>query len=441
MRSSCGALMLLVTLLVAAGGSLGAPASRLLQLEAVVVEPDDRATEVLVRRLLTIRPGDPIDSITLGLVRQDLEGSGYFRDVVLFTSRGGEPGHVVLHVDVQLDRTLHFLTGLGYEPLDGWYLNLIGTQMRNWLRPGSELRFAFRNGYNVDGVYLEGHLPAGSHATDAWLFDLHAGTSYWFAYDDRESWKQGIDTGVFRLGRRLCLRPDVFVTGWLGSLRVEPCAELTVQSDGKEQTRDAADLIDADLELHRYTVGSVEVHWDQRGVWRSWQDGSWAGGRLRIGVDRDGGEFTTFEIEGRHNIAIGPDMAVAGRLRGAHASDSTPYHQRFQFGGVYSVRGYDRAVLSGPLGANNLLQANLEIRAALLDRTAATPKVTGVLFVDTGQAWDVGGASDGWMASAGYGFRLRLPWIHLVGIEVGYPLVSLDDMSPFVVNMALGWSY
>ncbi len=67
--------------------------------------------------------------------------------------------------------------------------------------------------------------------------------------------------------------------------------------------------------------------------------------------------------------------------------------------------------------------------------------MTGVLFLDTGQSWDTDGRSLGWVASAGLGFRLRLPWVQLVGVEVGFPLVDLDDISPFVVNMALGWSY
>ena len=52
-----------------------------------------------------------------------------------------------------------------------------------------------------------------------------------------------------------------------------------------------------------------------------------------------------------------------------------------------------------------------------------------------------GGGSLGWSLGAGYGIRVRLPWVQYLGLDVGYPVVKHDDISPFVVNIALGWSY
>ncbi len=74
-------------------------------------------------------------------------------------------------------------------------------------------------------------------------------------------------------------------------------------------------------------------------------------------------------------------------------------------------------------------------------RPAALPRVTALTFLDTGQRWDVDGGTSGWVAGAGYAIRVRLPCAQSLDLVVGYPLVILADISPFVINLALGWSY
>ena len=132
----------------------------------------------------------------------------------------------------------------------------------------------------------------------------------------------------------------------------------------------------------------MEGEWQRRDPVRPWWSGTWYGARLRASHEGGGSSFATVELDARRYWPLGDQVALAGRARAAHASSGTPYHQRFQFGGVYSVRGYDFAYLSGALGAANLVQGNLELRVPLLDRDAALPRVTGLLFLDTGQCWD-----------------------------------------------------
>ncbi|MBD3220594.1 BamA/TamA family outer membrane protein [bacterium] len=435
------ALLAVAWLAVSLVGVAGADSGRVLVLEDIVVAPDDPDVVALARRHVSVMPGDPVDTAVLAEVRADLEGSGYFREVDLYTARGHEPGRVILHVEVALDRKLRFLTGFGYEPLDGWYLNLIGARLLNRPRPGAEWRLAVRDGYFIDGLYLEGRLNTGRRGQDAWLVDLHARSEIWFAYEGREGWRQMIQTASVRLGRRVATGGRSHWTGWLGYRGVDPGATLETHFENDEQERPASDLIDADLATRDYLDVWLEGEWDGRDPVRPWRRGAWLGTRLRLGTDLDRRVFPTFEVDARRTVPVGDAAALAGRLRAGYAGPDTPYHDRFRFGGVYSVRGYDFSHLSGPLGASQFLQANLEYRAALLDREAPTPKVTGLVFVDTGQSWDRHGRSLGWVAGAGVGFRLRLPWVRLVGVEVGYPLVDTGDLSPFVVNVALGWSY
>lgn len=424
-------------------GIATAQPSRELRLERLDITPADAATTSLVTRRIPVGPGDVVDGVLLASIREDLERSGFFSSVMLYTSRGEQPGGIVLHVDVALDRKVRFLTGFGYQPLDGWYLNMLGARVMNQPRPGSELRLALRSGFLVGGIYLSGRFAAGEHPDDAMLLDLHAQSKDWVVYDGRESWIQGVDSSTLRLGRQLPVGHDVQLTAWLGVRTVDPDDDLRAEyyEEDEDRNRPVSDLFDVGLDRAQYVHARLDLSRDRRDPVRPWLEGAWLGSRLDLGQQFDGRHFATLEFDGRRSVPVGPHRSLAGRLRAAHATDRTPYHDRFQFGGLSTVRGYDVAFLSGPYGASNLVLANLEYRHALIDPTAPTPRFTGVLFIDTGQAWGDGGATAGWVASAGLGFRLRLPWIHLVGVEVGYPLVDVGDMSPYGVNLAMGWSY
>jgi outer membrane protein assembly factor BamA len=418
-----------------------APPDRTLRLSDIAILPDDPGTQALVRRHLPLAFGQPLDVTVLSLARQSLEETGYFREVILYTSRGRSPGQVVLHVEVELDRRIRFLTGFGYDPMDGWYLNFLGASLLNRPRAGSEVRLAWRDGYNIGGVYLEGRVPVARRPRQAWLFDFHVQQKLWFAYEQRESWSQNVISHVLRLGREVPLGDRSRLAVWLGYDKIDPDEKIETYFDEEDQQRPASDLISADLADAEYLNVWLEGAWSNRDPVRPWWRGSWLGGRMRLSHDLAGTGFYTVELDGRRTLPLGETTSLAGRLRAAHTGADTPYHQRFQFGGIYSVRGYDFAYLSGPLGASELVQANLELRAALLDRRAPLPRVTGVFFLDTGQAWDAEGDSYGWVLGGGFGIRVRLPWVQSIGLEVGYPLVKLDDISPVVVNIALGWSY
>jgi outer membrane protein assembly factor BamA len=442
-RLRAAALAALVLTLAAAAPAVAqdAPVDRTLRLETVSIVPDDPGTRALVQRYLSLAPGAPVDVATLNLARQTLEETGYFREVILYTARGSAPGQVILHVEVDLDRRLRFLTGYGYEPLDGWYLNLLGARLLNRPRPGGEVRLAWRDGFFVNGLYLEASSPTGERPGDAWRGELFVQTKAWFVYDGRETWRQNIDQTALRLGRTVPLGERGSVTAWGGISRIDPSEELTAFFDEDDQKRPASDLIGDSVDPEGYLDLLIEAEWQDRDAVRPWWQGSWLGARLRASHQGGGSSFFTAELDGRRYWPLGDHNALAGRARVAFASGGTPYHQRFQFGGVYSVRGYDFAYLSGPLGASELVQGNLELRIPLLDRDAALPRVTGLAFLDTGQSWSEGGKSYGWTVGAGYGVRVRLPWVQYLGVDVGFPLVELDDISPFVVNIALGWSY
>ena len=66
----------------------------------------------------------------------------------------------------------------------------------------------------------------------------------------------------------------------------------------------------------------------------------------------------------------------------------------------------------------------------------------GLAFADLGTGWDPDLPSlDQSAASVGYGFRVRVPWIGPLGVDVGKPLSASPVDEAFRVNLSIGWTY
>lgn len=408
-------------------------ADRTLRVESIEIAPDQGRVRDLVQARLRLAPGDAVDDAALVALRADLEDSRDFSRVEVFTRPGSRPGLVVLRVEVVLDMRVRFLTGFGYEPLDGWYLTLIGGELRHRPVPGSNISLALRDGINVGGLYF-----AASAAS--WLFEASSSTQVWSVYDGRDGWRQEIGHGLVRAGRRFPLAERATATAWLGWQGDRPEKELTSwETNDDEEHRPAADLIPDNLGHQDHAGLWLETAWDRRDPRRPWHAGAWSGARVRASRLEGGGGFWSAELDARRVLPLGERSALAGHARVAHASDETPYYHRFTLGGVITNRGYETGRLSGASGAADLWQANVEWRTALVGRDDPLPKVTGLLFLDTCQGWDVDGQNLGFGAGVGYGLRVRLPWVQIIGVDVGYPLESHGGNAPFVVHAALGW--
>lgn len=413
-----------------AGGS--PQADRTLRIEAVEILPAEGRAHDVVAAKVRVRPGDAVDDAMLVDLRQRLEDSRDFARVDVFTRPGSRPGLVVLHVEAELDRRVHLLTGFGYEPLDSWYLTLIGAEWRHQPTPGSNVSLALRDGVYVGGLYFAASLAD-------WRLEASTSSQTWFVYEGMDAWTQDITHGLVRAGRRFALGDAIAATAWLGWQWDNPETELTSWETDDEEHRLAAELIPASLAERNHGSLWWEAAWDRRDARQPWRAGAWAGLRARASHLDGGGGFWSAELDARRALPLGDHSALAGHARVAHASDDTPYYHRFPLGGVITNRGYESGRLSEATGACDLWQANLEWRTALVDRDASLPKVTGLLFLDTCQGWDAHGQNLGFGAGIGYGLRVRLPWVQTIGLDVGYPLESPPGAAPFVVHAALGW--
>lgn len=178
---------------------------------------------------------------------------------------------------------------------------------------------------------------------------------------------------------------------------------------------------------------------------------------LRQNGEFMGGELDYFEADmragkywGIWEDTLGRDWTIAleGRVRQAWADDTVPYTERYWLGGTRTLRGFDyRGVerLQGgyPIGGEAAINGTVELRfpimsARVREEVDEFQWVRGAFFVDAGTYGDDFGDLVSTRVSAGFGIRIRLPMMPQfpIALDFGWPLASerFDDERVFHLN-------
>jgi outer membrane protein insertion porin family len=178
---------------------------------------------------------------------------------------------------------------------------------------------------------------------------------------------------------------------------------------------------------------------------------------LRQNGEFMGGDLDYFEADlrfgkywGLWEDTLGRDWTVAleGRARRAWSDGAVPYTERYWLGGTSSVRGFDyRGIdrLQGgfPIGGEAAVNASLELRfpimsARVREEVDEFQWVRGAFFLDAGTYGDDFGDLGPTRVSAGFGIRIRLPMMPQfpIALDFGWPLADerFDDERVFHLN-------
>lgn len=433
--------ILAATLLVGGAVPSSAQTDRRLILEGIETEPDHPALAAVLGDLVGLAPGQEIDAEDLQAARRTIARSGWFEEVEVYARPGSEPGRLVLRVEGPLDDSLRFETGVGHDPLDGWYLNLFGARMHHLLEPGSTARANMQFGQRRSTARLEFELPRVGGSNVDVLFDAGGGTEEWLAYDGDTLYTQTVSRGYGRLGARVHLTKSTALALWIGGSNARP-RDPELDFGSEETDFDATQLVGAYGDRERYADTRLDLTWDRRDRVQPWRHGSW--GLLRVEASRPENDDPTFvrtRAAFRGAMGLPGQQALALRADAAWVDRGTPYHLRPVFGGQGSVRGFRDASLSGGLGARAIAAAALEWRVPLLPRAASDPRVHGVVFVDTGRFLDSEGEPGAWSTAVGWGVRVRLPWIERISFDAGIPLTPTATGDSFWVHGSLGFGF
>lgn len=438
----------LLAVLLEAGGALSQP--RLLTLESIVIQGNSRTSDSLVLENFPIEVGAAIEAVDLLDAVAALRASELFASVDFLTAPGSERGRVRLELDVT-EKGLEFRFGTGYRDLDGWYL--IPAQLRadNRFGHGEQIRLQARIGYHVSGVELVVRQQARPSRRTDWGLSL-AGEALDRPYFlDGIEYRQAVSRGSLGAyaGYRLASSWRIEAGASIQSIEVDPVPIAREDDPVRGVSRGDALPYDelpadvaADLDDAERTIVHGVLEYDTRSdreVASTPSAGMW--GRVRSELFlRRGADFGSVTADLRAYRAVLGGVAVF-RARGGGIAPPAAFYDRFHLGGLYTIRGVPSQSLSRPGGDTRFWSSSLEFRAPLVGRRD-DPRLGGVLFVDAGDAWIGRDATfDDVTVTAGWGFRIRVPWIRSVGMDVGFPLTDSPVGESFHANAALGWNF
>jgi outer membrane protein insertion porin family len=349
------------------------------------VRDNNWVNERIIRRELTLKPGDIFSRKRLLESQQHLYDTGFFKDVEIEPSaRDAAPGSVDLLVKVK-ERKMHEVSlAVGYGTREETRLT-VGWLLRNLWDSGRQLELRSilaSEDYDKGLTRLRGDIAF----TDRWLLGRRlVGGAAVFGQETLEDYKEieGGEYTLVRLGADLSVKKQLsrwtnltlaytheFVDVREPNWEVEDTVDLRLTL-GQEVNRSATMLVERDTRLPFFDPhgGSLTrlVARTSGGVFggdNSYSKVTWSWARY-------------YQFHGRSVIAVSTRVGWAEAF-GISGAKGVPEYERFYAGGSSTIRGYNEQEF-GP--GDFLVLANIEIRYPLVW------KFVGVTFLDMGNAW------------------------------------------------------
>jgi len=396
----------------------------------ITIEGNDKTQDRVIRRELSLKPGEYYNSVELDTTRRRLKNMNYFNDVQVGASPSNQTAYRDVSIQVNEKKTGSISFGLGFSSVDSivGYVNLEQTNfdIGNWpSMTGAGQRFGAK-------------LQLGSQRTDfrlswvePWFLGQRLALGTEFFYRDALYYSSEYEQSQF--GAAVSLRKPVSKRAYIkGEYRIEKIS-IDVDSSTLAQVmptsmfnREDGDFVRSALSFN-YVYDSRDSNQLPRKGHKVDLGITYAGGFI-------GGDVDVFIASGsgsKHwNLWGDSILNVSGAFTVADTHGNAafvPIFDRQSLGGAHNLRGFENrdvgprdAATGEVLGGNTSAYATLEYTFPLIER------VRGAVFYDVGlvsaKSWDFG--SDLYH-DAGVGLRLNLPFGPLA-IDYAIPLNSPD---------------
>jgi outer membrane protein insertion porin family len=360
----------------------------------VKIEGLKKTKEKVVRRELTVKPGEIYDNKKIVRDLQRLYNLGFFEEVRRDHLPGKTPDEIVLVIHLVEQKTGRAGVGAGYSSLNG-LVGFINLSQNNF--QGSGKRVYLKTEFGGVESYEVGYF-------DSWFRDrpqsfgidlynteytrnIYANGHEINEYDER---RKG---GAITLGKRLNRDVDLSFRFRDEKVRLTPTTAgvaLPVGAvNGRLQT--LAMIIDKDTRDNRFrpTGGIHDTFWVET-----------TGGMLK-----GANQYTKYMLSMRRYFPLNSNKKTIFAIQGVYADTSIgegfmPIYDMFSVGGSNSIRGYEEREFLG----TKIAYANFEIRQNI----AKNFDIVG--FYDMGSAW--GTSYDrtkiDYDRKSGYGVGIRL---------------------------------
>lgn len=387
-------------------------------LEGFDIQGNNKTKEHVITREMRTKVGQPFNAKLAKRSLERLYNLGFFEDINVKLNPGRTPGGVVMQLIVSETNTGEIRVGGGYSSTDG-LVGILGLGDKNFRGSGDSVNINWQIGGRHKKNYNFSYVKP-------W-FDKKETTASLAIYDTTQEYQDYFDDGSDKA------RYDRQAKGWnVGFSR--PLSEYWRGSIYLKNRKD-----EYKGKIEGYVPQYYEQHPDRKvedfGITRSVTLGRSLDTRNNI-YDANKGrkiEFST-EIAGfggnfsfkKYNLSSNwyystkkaPNNVLALRFALGYATGVMPVSQRFALGGAENLRGYKDDYFKG----YKMLNATAEYRYPIIK------KIQGVVFADTGFAWEKN--PDGTLPlskNTSYNFK-DLRWGYGVGLRIATPVgpVRLD---------------
>ncbi len=360
----------------------------------VKIEGLKKTKEKVVRRELTVKPGEIYDNKKIVRDLQRLYNLGFFEEVRRDHLPGKTPDEIVLVIHLIEQKTGRAGLGAGYSSLNGLvgFVNLSqnnfqGTGKRVYLKTEFGGVESYEVGY-FDPWFRDKPQSFGLDLYNTeYTRNLYANGREINEYDER---RKG---GAITLGKRIKRDVDISLRFRDEKVKLTPTHKgdaLPIGAvNGRLQT--LALIIDKDTRDNRFrpTGGVHDTFWVET-----------TGGMLK-----GANQYTKYMLSLRRYIPLNTSKKTVFAIQGVFADTSIgegfiPIYDMFSVGGSGSIRGYEEREFLG----TKIAYANLELRQNL----AKNFDIVG--FYDFGGAWgtDYNRQKVDYDRKSGYGIGIRL---------------------------------
>ncbi|MCK4905417.1 outer membrane protein assembly factor BamA, partial [bacterium] len=405
----------------------------------IKIAGNTKTKDNVIRRELTIKPGEAFDGKQIKRSREKLFNLGYFSDVKAYTEATDKPELRDLVFEVEETKTGALSFGLGYSSIED-LVGFVQLEQNNFdmgnppyfTGGGQKIRVKAKFGSLSEEYLLSFTEPYFLGYPLSVGFDLYDKMRRWPVYDQRNH------GGNIRVGKKLTDYVRLHTT-----YKHEGVEISDVSSDASDAIKDEEGKFTTSsltVDLIKDTRDSVFI--PTRGFLGSIST-EYAGGFL--GGDRNftknAGDATWFfpviqKEELEHVISF---RLRAGIAKEFADSDNVPINERFFLGGSDTIRGYPERSIGpqdeddNPIGGKSFLIANAEYTFPIWKQT-----IRGALFYDIGNTWEEPGGMNfnDLVPGVGVGLRMQTP-IGPVNLDYGYGI----EKNKGRLHFSMGYSF
>ncbi len=374
-------------------------------LKDIIIEGNDKTLEHVIRREISLEPGDVLDMNEINASLRRVLMLGFFDEISRSFEDGEHPDETTLTIYVTERKTGAATFGAGYSSVEGVF-GFVDVAEENFLGRGQRVNVYLEIGANrrlYELGFFEPYIDSQGTSLGANLYNRRSSIS---ALDEEEEKLTGDRTTTgfdVTLGRRF----SDFTRG-----------RLTLKAQNIGYSGDITSLPDYASGYNSRIIG-IGASTDTTDHPFFPTEGFKNDVYLEVGTGLLGGESIFSKIEMEHSRYYevregGYVFAVRGK-GGRLLSGDLRENELFRIGGSENLRGYSYG--GDGLAGDKMLLMNAEFRFPILDR------VHGVAFTDWGRAW--GSEEDmnltELLNSYGLGMRLDTP-LGLLRLDYGWGL-------------------